>query len=109
VCSDPAVVEAYRRDPLVFDGVTSRWVTEMLRATRRVQRHAARYQVPLAVHYGEADRIVSIAAIQRFCARYGGPIDCKAWPGLYHEILNEPCRERVLRELVDRVSAFRGP
>lgn len=96
VSRDADVVAAYERDPLVFKVVTSRWYTEMLRAAERVVEHGPRYRTPALFMAGTGDRIVDPEAVAALAAAWGGPAEHRAWPGLYHEIFNDPERADVL-------------
>lgn len=99
ICSDPAVVSAYQQDPLVFSTVTPRWFTEMLTAVDRVHAHAPRYDIPMWIGWGEGDRLVSTEALARL-AKAIPSATARPWPGLYHEILNEPVRDDILAEIL---------
>jgi alpha-beta hydrolase superfamily lysophospholipase len=96
LCTDAAVVEAYRNDPLIHRTITPRWFTEMTKAAERVNAHAAAYEDRALFMWGCDDHIVPVNRIEPFAARYGGDRTTRAWPGLRHEILNEPCKDEVL-------------
>lgn len=100
VCSDPAVTEAYSKDPLVFDTITPRWYTEFVAAQKRVNAHASTYRIPLLAMWGTEDRLVSVPDIQHFMPIYGGDVETKSWEGLYHEIFNEPQQDEVFKTLI---------
>jgi alpha-beta hydrolase superfamily lysophospholipase len=96
ICTDPAEVERYKNDPLVYGTITPRWYTEMLSATERVHLFAEDYRAPLYLTFGSDDAIVCTQAIMRFSEAYGGPVETQSWPGLFHEIFNEPNRDEVM-------------
>lgn len=100
ICSDPAVVEAYDADPLVFGVITPRWYTEFTAAQDRVKAAAAGYRTPLYAAWGSDDMLVSTEAIVEFCADYGGEVHTREWVDLYHEILNERRGDEVLAEMI---------
>lgn len=98
---DPAVIQDYRDDPLVHRGrVRARTAMEILRATRIVERDIAELRLPLLVVQGTADRLVDPAAARWVC-EHAGSADCtvQLHDGLFHEVLNEPERERILDDL----------
>lgn len=105
ICTDPAVVDAYVADPLVFEKVSVRWGSEMLKAGLRILDHAPRYRTPLLNLWGEADRVVPVSRIERLTRTYGGPIQHRSWPGRYHELLNEPIRDEVMEEILSWLEA----
>jgi len=101
VCSDPAVVEAYDADPLVFGTVTPRWYVEAQEAMARVRAAGPGYDIPLFAAYGTEDRLVSTAAIRDFYEVWGADDKkIQEFEGLYHEILNEEQGAEILVQVV---------
>jgi alpha-beta hydrolase superfamily lysophospholipase len=95
------IAAAYDTDPLMVRKATSRWYVEFLNAQKRVMAGAPRIVLPTLVMQAGADKVVSAAASRRFFDALGAP-DKKfiSYDGLYHEIMNEPERVRVLGDLV---------
>jgi len=92
VSRDPAVVQAYVDDPLVFHGkAPARLAAEMLRAMRRVTAEAAKITLPIMMLQGSADRLVN-PGDARFLYDTVSSADTtlKVYEGLYHEAHNEP-------------------
>ncbi len=103
VSRDPAEVEKYVSDPLVNHGkMTARKVSELFHAMNHIQQHAGSITLPMLLLHGEADSMAS-AAGSRFLHEHLGSADktLKIYPGLYHEIFNEPEREQVLADALD--------
>ena len=110
LCTDPAVVEAARRDPLCHQVMTPRAYHEVLGAQRALAAERGRICAPLLFLLAGDDRIVSTAASQAFAAGLAGTPPVHVYAGLFHEILNErePDRALVLGDLapwLDRVLA----
>ena len=101
ISRDPSVVEAYRKDPLVHDKVSLSIARDGLAAGRWSLDHAAEFIPPLLLMQGSADRVVYPEGSQQFAQRAPGDVTLKTWPGLHHEIHNEPEREDALRFMVD--------
>jgi alpha-beta hydrolase superfamily lysophospholipase len=100
VSRDPGVVEAYRNDPLVSRRVSAAWYAALRRAQAEVRSGAARLRVPALILASPDDRLVDPEAIQRFVTEADpGRVESSWWPGLSHELLNEPEQERVLERL----------
>jgi acylglycerol lipase len=101
VSRDPAVVEAYLADPLVYRGkMTARLGAEMVAAMERVRGEADRIKLPLLILQGGGDRLVDPAGAQMLYDKVAS-VDKKliVYEGFYHEIFNEPERDRVLSDL----------
>ncbi|MBP7913701.1 MAG: lysophospholipase [Vitreoscilla sp.] len=100
ISRDGAVVQAYVNDPLVHDrisGLLGRFVAE---AGEEVQAVADRWQLPTLLMWAGADRCVAPAGSARFAAAAKrGVLTAREWPGLSHEIFNEPEKEEVLAAL----------
>lgn len=102
ISRDPAVVDAYRRDPLVFaTRLRARLGAEMLRAMDGVAAALPSLRLPLLVMQGTEDRLVDPGCGPSVYARAGSPDKTlRMYDGLWHEIVNEPERESVIADLV---------
>jgi acylglycerol lipase len=101
VSRDPAVVRAYRSDPLVFTGrITARLGTELLEAMDRVLAEAQKIRLPLLILQGAADKLVDPQGAQLLFDRVGS-VDkaIRVYEGLYHEVFNEPEHDQVLGDV----------
>jgi acylglycerol lipase len=103
VSRDPEVVRKYVSDPLVYTGkMRARTGYEQLRGIREVNAGLERLNLPLLLLHGSEDAIVEPAASQLVCERASSPDKTlKIFPGLYHEILNEPERQEVMDLILD--------
>ncbi|MFC2029182.1 alpha/beta hydrolase [Chloroflexota bacterium] len=101
ISSDPDVVEAYVSDPLVYHGkTTARLAAESLSAMMRVSTEAGKITLPLIVVQGGADSLVAPSGAKMLYEM----ADCedkaiKIYDELYHEVFNEPERDRVLTDV----------
>lgn len=111
VSRDPAVVESYLDDPLVHDGKASaRLVSELFRAMGEVAARRADIDLPLLVMHGEADAMTAASGSADFHAGVGSADKTlRIYPGLYHEIFNEPEWQQVLEELAGWLEARSAP
>ena len=106
VSRDPAVVAAYLADPLVYNGkVSARLAAEMFDAMARARTAAPGIVLPMLLLHGTEDRLTAPEG-SRYLAAHLGSADktLKLYPGLYHEIFNEPEQAEVLGD----VSAWIG-
>jgi len=101
ISRDPAVVQAYVNDPLVFTGkTTARLGAEMLKAARQVLAGAATIRLPVLIVQGGADKLVDPAGARMlFDAIASADKTLKIYDGYYHEVFNDPGREVVLADV----------
>jgi acylglycerol lipase len=103
VSRDPAVVQAYVDDPLVYTGKTpARSAAEILKAMQRVGAQAARITLPILILQGSEDKLVDPKGAQMLYDKVGSADKTyKLYEGLYHEVHNEPEKDQVLGDLGD--------
>ena len=102
ISHDPAVVAAYRADPLVHDRIAPRLYDFLVDAGAAARRDAARFAVPTLLLVAGADRLVDARGAREFADALPDGVGTPHWhDDLYHELFNErePDRERVLGEL----------
>jgi acylglycerol lipase len=102
ISRDRAIVHAYESDPLVFRGeIPARTVSELLKAMEHLQQHAHELTLPVLIQHGSADSLVPLAAVQPTYQHLGlqRRRTVQVYEGLYHEVYNEPERDRVIRDL----------
>lgn len=100
VSRNPAVVKAYRDDPLVHDRVTPRLVRFIVDAGAHVRRDAPQWNVPTLLLWAGADRCVAPAGSAALAAAAPKAVlRHQCYPQLAHEIFNEPERDEVLADL----------
>ena len=92
----------FRDDPLVFHGrFPVRTGAEIIRAGEVARMQLKEVRVPLLILHGTADRVATVAASRALYEQAGSSDkQLHLYDGLYHEVLNEPERERVLGDLI---------
>ena len=107
ISRDPAVVEAYNNDPLVYHGrVPAGLGRALLQVGETMPRRAPSLSAPLLVVHGSADRLIPVDGSQRLVGCVGSTdVELKIYPGLYHEVFNEPERAQVLDDVVSWITA----
>lgn len=103
ISRDPEVVRAYDCDPLTYRGkLPARTGAEILRATEAVQAHLDRLTAPTLVLHGTADALAAPSSADTVEKQAGAKdLTVIRYPGLYHEVFNEPEQDRVLTDLTD--------
>ena len=101
VSRDPKVVAAYLADPLVYTGkIGARLGNEMLNAMTAIQQAAPAITLPMLILHGEQDSLAAPHGAQLLFERLGSTDkQLKLYPGLFHEIFNEPERAAVLADM----------
>ena len=107
VSRDPAVVAAYQADPLVTVGkVPARTAYELFSALPGYLEGAPRMEVPVLIQHGEADSLVPLAGARPTIEAIGASDKTViTYPGLFHEIYNEPEKDRVIGDLIHWLEA----
>jgi alpha-beta hydrolase superfamily lysophospholipase len=108
VSRDPAMVQAYRDNPLIHDKISLRVYFSCVAAGRWALEHAAEFALPLLLMHGGADRLTSAAASREFAAKIKAGCTYKEWDGLFHEIHNEPEQQQVFAYMIDWLDAHLG-
>ena len=96
---DPKVVQDYANDPLVFDKITTRWGSEMLKQMECINDEAAKFKLPLLMMIGGCDQVCSPDVARSFVKNYGGAADIKEYHQCYHELFNEPEKYEIMADL----------
>jgi len=98
---DPEVIRAHRADPLIHFRISARLFLEFQRMRRYLAGIAASNTIPTLIVQGGADPVTSCAG----CATWAktakdGLVTYKEYPGLFHEVLNEPQGGAILDEII---------
>jgi len=99
ISRDPQVVQTYVDDPLVHDRTTLAMAKHTLESISWVFDHAPGFHLPLLLMHGTEDRLCFVAGSQALVERIPSECTLKLWPGLHHEIHNEPEQDEVLAYL----------
>jgi len=102
ISRDPAVVAAYNEDPLVYHGKVPAGVGRaLLEVGETMPQRAPALTAPLLAVHGDADRLIPVDGSRRLVECVGSTdVELKVYPGLYHEVFNEPERAQVLGDVV---------
>ncbi|NGP44227.1 alpha/beta hydrolase [Bacillaceae bacterium SIJ1] len=93
------IVDSDSNDSLMLQKVSVRWYSELVKAMELAFKEMSEFpDVPLLIMQGGNDKIVDKQLVKQWFNEYDGTEKMyKEWPGLYHEIFNEPEREQVFR------------
>ncbi|ORW46921.1 hydrolase [Mycobacterium paraense] len=107
ISRDPAVVGAYNADPLVYHGKVPAGVGRaLLQVGETMPQRAPALTAPLLVVHGSDDRLIPVDGSRRLVECVGSTdVELKVYPGLYHEVFNEPEQRQVLGDVVSWITA----
>ncbi len=107
VSRDPQVVKDYEADPLNYHGkLPARTVSELSSAIDGYPDAVPVFKLPMLVMHGTSDRLTPIAGSEMVIERTGsGDKTFTRYDGLFHELLNEPERQRVVEEIAGWLDA----
>jgi alpha-beta hydrolase superfamily lysophospholipase len=107
ISRDPAVVAAYNADPLVHHGKIPAGIAKALVTVgESMPQRARELTKPLLVVHGAEDALVPAAGSELLVDCVGSSdVHLKVYPGLYHEVFNEPERDRVLDDVTAWIEA----
>jgi acylglycerol lipase len=102
VSRDPGVATAYDEDPLNYHGAMPRDVLREAPARiNAVRSHFVDITVPILAMHGEQDALAPMqGSIDVIAGVSSADRTLRIWPGLYHEIFNEPERDRVIGDVI---------
>ena len=102
ISRDPEVVQAYEADPMVHRGaVPARTLAELFDAMAAFPATVGALRLPVLVLHGTGDTLVALEHCRPVYERFGSPDSTvNVYGGLFHEVLNEPERERVITDLL---------
>lgn len=105
VCSDPEVVEKYINDPLVKKEISAKLVKEVTKGIDYLIENAKEFKAPTLILHGADDGLVS----EKDSRDLFGDISSHdkgliIYPRLFHEILNEPIKYKIIDEIVEWIN-----
>ena len=104
ISRDVAVVEAYKKDPLVHDSTSLGFGKAALNAIDLCFARAGEFPAPLLIMHGTGDKITYFSGSEDFAklvSEAGRDVTLRLWNELYHEVHNEPEKEEVLKFMIE--------
>jgi alpha-beta hydrolase superfamily lysophospholipase len=107
ISRDRAVVQRYVADPLVHNRVTPQLVNFIYKEGLVVRQRAGKWRTPTLLMWAGADRCVNPMGSRAFAhAAPKAVVTSQEYPALFHEIFNEPERQRVVGQLTGWLERF---
>lgn len=107
VSRDPQVVSAYENDPLVHHGKLPAGIGRALIGVgETMPQRAAALTAPLLVVHGDHDKLIPVGGSRKLVDCVGSAdVHLKVYPGLYHEVFNEPEKALVLDDVTSWIES----
>ena len=104
---DPAVVQGYVNDPLVYTGgIPARMGVELLSAQQHIVAHASEISLPVLMVHGGDDQLCPLPGARSFYESLGAADKTlKVYDKFYHEVCNEPECSLVLDDITAWIEA----
>lgn len=108
---DPNVIRAFQDDPLTYKGnMRVRLGTELNNTAKWVRERLGELKMPVLVLYGEADQLVNPSGSRLVYDKAASKDkQIKSYHNLRHEIMNEPERDTVLRDIITWLDRHAAP
>ena len=106
VSRDQAVVDDYVADPLVHhESIPARTVVSLFDEASAVLERAPEISLPTLLLHGEEDQLTSVAASRQFMSQLSAADKhITVYPGLYHELFNEPEKDEIIRTCLEWIA-----
>jgi len=99
ISRDPEIVSLYVNDPMVHNKVSLGFGKGMMEGINWADQHASEWSLPVLFMHGESDKLSYVEGSREFASKIRGDCTLKIWPGLSHEVHNEPEKEEVFEFL----------
>jgi len=105
VCSDPAVVEAYINDPYVKKEISIALCNSLGCGVDWLKENVDKFTDPVLIMHGAKDGLVSEKDSRDLFSEIASEDKgLLIFPGLFHEILNEPTKDDVIHHVIKWIS-----
>jgi len=102
VCSDKTVVEAYADDPFVEKKISVGLLYSVKAGHKWLKENAEKFSDPVILLHGANDVLVDERDSREFFSEINSTDKTLfIYSGLYHEILNEPCKDKILSHITE--------
>ena len=92
---DPEVVKAYTSDPLVHNDMTVSLFFPLFENGLWAIEHAGNLQQQVLLYHGSEDKLTSPEGTEAFAEKAPpAKVTFKLWPGYFHELHNEPGKDK---------------
>jgi alpha-beta hydrolase superfamily lysophospholipase len=109
ISRDQEVVKIYKNDPMVHNRTTAGFGKSYINAITWADQHVNEWTLPVLFLHGEKDQLGPVEGPLEFSSKISGDCTIKIWPGLFHEVHNEPEKKEVFTYLLNWLDAHSQP
>jgi acylglycerol lipase len=99
ISRDKEVVQRYVDDPMVHHQVSFGWGKSALETINWIDDNIEEWNLPVLFMHGEKDTLGYAKGSREIASRIKSDCTLKIWPGLFHEVHNEPEKDEVFNFL----------
>lgn len=101
VCSDKKVIEAYVSDPLVEKEISTGLINQIYEGVQWLKANLKSFSDPVLILHGANDGLVAAKdSLDLFEEISSKDKSLHVYANLFHEILNEPCRDEIIADIL---------
>lgn len=98
---DQDEIEAYSKDPMIHDKVSTRFSLEFMETGEWALEHASTLKIPMLLLHGTKDRITSHEASKEFAERAGSNAEIHLIENGFHELHHDVERQELFKAIRD--------
>lgn len=105
VCRDKEIAYKYNDDELINSKVTARWFVELEKARNKLVQEQVAFDSPCLILQAGEDLAIDVEAVQQFYQAISSKDkEFVLYDSFYHEILNDPEKNRVIEKISSWIS-----
>lgn len=97
---DPQVIQAYKSDPLVHPWISARLAIQLIENGEWIRENGEQINVPVLLLHGSSDELTAVEGSRELAEKNREFITYVEWEGGYHELHNEPDKDRVFEVIL---------
>jgi alpha-beta hydrolase superfamily lysophospholipase len=98
---DPQIIEAYKNDPLVHPWISARLAIQLIETGEWIRENGNQLKIPILLLHGNADKLTAVEGSRELAQKNPEYITYVEWEGGYHELHNEPDKDRVFEVILN--------
>lgn len=106
VSRDEIEIEKYKSDPLNHDKITINYSLPFFEAGEWAIKNAGILNKKIFIFHGTDDRLTDYKGTEAYASNAGKNSKFKLYEGGFHELHNDLCKDKVLKDMTDWIESF---